>query len=171
MMKTHHILLKGCRVPPPPPQERASTRRMDKLVFLASKYHTSIAHISHHRRTFSSKTYSEIINTNPNIFLRKILDTPFQVLNAPSYVTNTPSQCRRHQVCQLKQQVRQPKQQARQLQGRHKKKGGILWEFFPNVRPPPPPFWEPVFSKRKEKVLLHFRPLGAFLVNFTFGNR
>jgi len=113
-------VISGCHVPPPPPRERASTRRMDKLVFLASKYHTSIAHISHHRRTFSSKTYSsktysEIINTNPNIFLRKILDTPFQVLNAPSYVTNTPSQCRRHQVCQLKQQVRQPKQQARQL--------------------------------------------------------
>ena len=25
-----------------------------------------------------------------------------------------------------------------------KKKNDIIWEFFPNVGPPPPPFWEPL---------------------------
>ena len=52
------------------------------------------------------------------------------------------------------------------------KKNGIFWEFVPSVGPPPlPPFWEPVFSKKKVWFILHFRPLGAFLVftkMFTF---
>ena len=29
-----------------------------------------------------------------------------------------------------------------------KKKYGIIWEFFPNVGPPPP-FWEPLVQKKK----------------------
>ena len=45
---------------------------------------------------------------------------------------------------------------------------------FPKCRTPPlPPFWEPVFSKKKVWFILHFRPLGAFLVftkMFTFGS-
>ena len=52
----------------------------------------------------------------------------------------------------------------------HRKNDGIIWEFFPNVGPPLPPFWEPVFPK-KIWFILHFRPLGAFLVftnMFTF---
>ena len=30
-----------------------------------------------------------------------------------------------------------------------KQKNDIIWEFFPNVGPPPtPPFWEPLFQKK-----------------------
>ena len=49
-------------------------------------------------------------------------------------------------------------------------KKGIFWEFPPNVGPPPP-FGNPCFPKKKIWLILHFRPLGSFLVftkMFTF---
>ena len=57
------------------------------------------------------------------------------------------------------------------------KKTGFFGNFSQVSDPPVPPFWEPEFSKKKVWFILHFRPLGAFLVftnflvNFTFGNR
>ena len=39
-----------------------------------------------------------------------------------------------------------------------KKKNDIIWEFFPNVGPPPtPPFWEPLIQKKNLVFILHFR--------------
>ena len=36
---------------------------------------------------------------------------------------------------------------------------------FPKWRPPPiPPFWEPLIRKKLLSFILHFRPLGTFLV-------
>ena len=46
-----------------------------------------------------------------------------------------------------------------------KKNYGIIWEFFPSGGPPPiPPFWEPLIREKKLSFILHFRPLGTFLV-------
>ena len=42
------------------------------------------------------------------------------------------------------------------------KKNDIIWEFFPNVGPPP--FWEPLIQKKILVFILHFRTLGTFLV-------
>ena len=46
-----------------------------------------------------------------------------------------------------------------------KKKPDIIWEFFPNVGPPPPtpPFWEPLIQNFFLVFILHFRTSGAFL--------
>ena len=39
-----------------------------------------------------------------------------------------------------------------------KQKNDIIWEFFPNVGPPPiPPFWEPLIQKFFLVFILHFR--------------
>ena len=38
-----------------------------------------------------------------------------------------------------------------------KKKNDIIWEFFPNVGPPTPPFWEPLSQKKILVFILHFR--------------
>ena len=35
---------------------------------------------------------------------------------------------------------------------------------FPKFPPPPPPFWEPLIQKKNLSFILHFRPLGTFLV-------
>ena len=43
-----------------------------------------------------------------------------------------------------------------------KKNYGIIWEFFPNGGPPPP-FGNPLL-KKNISFILHFRPLGTFLV-------
>ena len=41
---------------------------------------------------------------------------------------------------------------------RSQKKNDIIWEFFPNVGPPPtPPFWEPLIQKKILVFILHFR--------------
>ena len=39
---------------------------------------------------------------------------------------------------------------------RSQKKNDIIWEFFPNVGPPPP-FWEPLIQKKFLVFILHFR--------------
>ena len=41
-----------------------------------------------------------------------------------------------------------------------KEKNDIIWEFFPNVGPPPPtpPFWEPLIIKKFLVFILHTRP-------------
>ena len=44
-----------------------------------------------------------------------------------------------------------------------KKNYGIIWEFFPNGGTPPPLLGTP-YSKKKLSFILHFRPLGTFLV-------
>ena len=36
-----------------------------------------------------------------------------------------------------------------QVKGRHLKKNGIFWEFFPNVGPPHHPFLEPLVKKKR----------------------
>ena len=51
-----------------------------------------------------------------------------------------------------------PSGQIHSASGTHSKKNyGIIWEFFP-------PFWEPLIRKKKLSFILHFRPLGTFLV-------
>ena len=45
-----------------------------------------------------------------------------------------------------------------------KKKTGFFGNFSQVLDPPLPPFWEPLFPKKKVWFILHFRSFGAFLV-------
>ena len=48
--------------------------------------------------------------------------------------------------------------QKKKIKVRSLKKNDIIWEFFPNVGPPPiPPFWEPLIQKKFLVFILHFR--------------
>ena len=64
------------------------------------------------------------------------------------------------------------------------KKYGIIWEFFPNVGPPPPtpPFWEPLVQKKNYGLFCVLGPKEHFwflqkcslfvsILTYTFGNR